>query len=291
MNEIKSGMVWQNMKKPSSIKIILSAALLFQAALYGLTTSPALAHEYYLLPTDFAPPKGAEVAVEHRLGQRFKGNQLPYITQWNIRSEVWENGKGRSVKGVDGDRPALKVVPRGTGLTSVIHQSNIDFLTFKTWEKFQTYTEKEGITYAQKPSIDGVKPKVGLLEAYSRYAKTLITPGGTSEGEDGPTGLKIELVALRNPMALGAGEPMPVQLLYEGKPLEGATVKVFVGIDTEFKHRILTDSDGRVTIPAEGPGPYLLNAIKITDPQSDHPRMDKAHWESFWASLTYRRAQ
>lgn len=256
-----------------------------------LGTQPVWSHEYYLMPETFLAQPGETVAVKHRLGQKFKGNELPFIGNWNIRSEVWEQGKMRPVRGLDGDRPALTIKPQEPGLVSVIHQSNIDFLTFKTWEKFQAYVGKEGLTHALAASEKGQKPKIDLKEAYARYAKTLISVGPTAKGRDNPVGLKIELVALAHPRTLGADEPMPVQLLYDGKPLAGARIKVFVGVGTEFAHQIQSDSQGQASIPADGAGPYLLNAIHMTEPQSGEALEKGAHWESFWASLTYQRAQ
>jgi uncharacterized GH25 family protein len=183
------------------------------------------------------------------------------------------------------------IQPDKSKLTTIIHQSNIDFLTFSTWEKFVSYTNKEGLAYAQQASNDGTKPKEKLREAYARYAKTLITPAGSAEGNDISTGLKIELIALKNPMSLSKSDPMPIQLLFDGKPLSGANLKVFVGIDTEVAHRIITDAQGKANVPAEGAGPYLLNAIHMTEPQSEEAKSKNAHWESFWASLTFKRAQ
>jgi len=265
----------------------LVSTLAFTALFAGVAT----AHEYYLMPESFTPQSKTEFNVSHRLGQRFKGNEMPYIDQWNIRSEIWENGKKREVAGETGDRPALKITSEASGLTSIVHQSNIDFLTFKTWEKFVTYTDKEGIEHAQSASEEGTKPKIDLVEAYARYAKTLVDLGDTGTGVDTPTGLTIELVALAHPSKLTKDQPMPVQLLYKGEPLANARVKVFVGIDTEFAHQINTDVSGKVMIPAGGPGPYLLNAIHITEPQSDVAKKRNAHWESFWASLTFSRKQ
>ena len=255
------------------------------------SASVASAHEYYLLPKDFTPAAGTTLGVEHRLGQKFNGNQMPWVTPWNIRSEIWQDGHSKPAKGIDGDRPALKVLPDANKLAIVIHQSNVDFLTFKTWEKFVYYTNKEGLAHAQQASNDGVKPKIDLVEAYARYAKTLITPAGSTEGVDIPTGLKIELIALKNPMSLSKTDTMPVQLLFDGQPLSGANLKIFVGIDTEAAHRIITDADGKAEVPADGVGPYLLNAIHMTEPQSEIAKSKNAHWESFWASLTFKRAQ
>ena len=104
------------------------------ALLLGLvfsSTTVASAHEYYLLPQDFTPAAGKTVSVEHRLGQKFNGNQMPWVTLWNIRSEMWQDEKSVPAKGIDGDRPALKISPNKNRLTAVIHQSNIDFLHSK----------------------------------------------------------------------------------------------------------------------------------------------------------------
>ncbi|MEP0941414.1 MAG: DUF4198 domain-containing protein [Rhizobiaceae bacterium] len=251
----------------------------------------AQAHEYYLLPESFTPASKNEFAVSHKLGQLFKGNEMPFINSWNIRSEVWENGKTRNVRGKDGDRPALKVVGNSSALMAIIHQSNVDFLTFASWEKFQAYVNKEGLEHALAASERGEKPKEKLKEAYARYAKTLVALDGNTEGMDQPTGLKIEIMALEHPLKLAADQPMPVQILYDGQPLAGAKIKVFIGIGNEFSHQIYSDAEGKAAIPAEGPGPYLLNAIHMTEPQGAQAKEKNAHWESFWASLTYQRAR
>lgn len=255
-----------------------------------LTTS-ALAHEYYLLPKAFSAPLGSEVQVSHKLGQRFKGNEMPWIDKWNVRSEVWNGATMLAVKGLDGDRPALTIKLEDAGMHTVVHHSNIDVLTFKTYEKFETYVVKEGMEHALAASENGTKPKVGLKEAYSRFAKTLVLTTGDKESLDQPVGLKIELVALANPLSLAADMPMPVQVLYDGKPLEGVSVKVFEGIGQEAAYHVRTDKDGKAAIKPAGKGPYLVGAIHMTEPQSAEAIAKNVHWESFWASLTFERAQ
>ena len=247
------------------------------------------AHEYYLMPETFTPKAGDELPVRHRLGKLFKGNEMPWIGVWNVRSEIWEDGNKRDVKRKDGDRPAILAKLTSPKLAIAVHQSNVDFLTFKTWEKFQKYVTKEGMTHALAASEAGTKPKVGLVEAYSRFAKTLINVNGTTDGLDQPVGLKIELVALANPLSLGPNDPMPVQVLYEGRPLAGVSVKVYVGVGNDFSYHTPTDENGKANIKAAGPGPYLINAIHMTDPQGKEAKKNGAHWESFWASLTYKR--
>ena len=84
---------------------------------------------------------------------------------------------------------------------------------------------------------------------------------------------------------------MPVQLLFEGQPLENVLVRVFVGVGNEPSHRIRTDRNGNAMIPSDGPGPYMLNAVIITDPKTDEALKAEAHWESFWATLTFQRPE
>jgi len=278
--------------KPRIMIPIRLFLLCFMLMFAGATTvAPASAHEYYLMPDNFSPAAGKQVAVRHLLGQRFKGNELPWITRWNIRSEQWQNGSKKEIAGIDGDRPALKATIEKPGLAIFLHQSNIDQLTFKTWEKFTKYVKKEGIDDILQRHQDAGKPKQGVKELYSRYAKTLVDIGGKSQGLDQPTGLKIELVALRHPSTLKAAEPMPVQVLFDGSPLPNVTVKVFAGIGTEAATKIKSGPDGKAHIPPLGPGPYLLNAIKMTEVVATGKIAQGAHWESFWASLTFERKE
>ncbi|MEM1316893.1 MAG: DUF4198 domain-containing protein [Pseudomonadota bacterium] len=258
----------------------------------ALVNTVAQAHEYYLLPETFSPKVGQTISVSHKLGQRFNGNEMPFIGAWNIRSEQWNPSGMVSVKGLDGDRPALKEVTIGEpGTTIIVHRSNIDRLTFSSWAKFTTYAFKEGLNDAMTVTLNSGKPKDALKEAYSRYAKTLLVTEGDTQSLDRPTGLKIELVALANPNALGKDEPMPVQVFLDGKPMTGAMVKVFTGIDAEATYRLITDGEGKTDVPASGPGPYLLNAIHMSEPQSEGLTEAGVHWESFWASLTFARPE
>ncbi|MEM9733974.1 MAG: DUF4198 domain-containing protein [Pseudomonadota bacterium] len=265
--------------------------VLLTALIFMLCAQTAQAHEYYLMPHSFTPAVAEELTVSHKLGENFKGNEVPYISRWNIRSELWVEGQKRDMKGVDGDRPALKMTVNNAGLAIVAHQGNVDFLTFSSWEKFVAYAQKEGLTHALAPSENGTKPKEKLKEGYARYAKTLVQVGGGATGQDQPVGLKIELVAKKNPNALAADEAMPVQLLYEGKPLAGITVKVFETVGEDFVLKLVTDENGMVSVPPAGAGPTMLNAIHMIEPEGPEALERNAHWESFWASLTYSRTR
>lgn len=218
---------------------------------------------------------------------------MPWIDRWNVRSELWQGKEHRELRSRDGDRPALRLSLSQERLATVVHESNIDKLDFKVWEKFVSYTDKEGLSAIARQHLSEGNPKPDdnnpIRELYARFAKTLVTPNGTTQGDDVATGLTIELVALENPMRIKAGAGLPVQLLFRREPLEGATVKVFAAPGQEHSRRLITDAQGRVLVPDDGPGPYLLNAIAMTKVVATGDVAEGADWQSFWASLTFER--
>jgi nickel transport protein len=84
-----------------------------------------------------------------------------------------------------------------------------------------------------------------------------------------PLGGKMELVPLKNPLALKAGDKLPFQVLYDGKPLAGATVAA-EGVE---KDALKTDPNGRAEIVIKKSG---LNIVKanIKTPTPNDPDAD-----------------
>ncbi|MBU4446983.1 MAG: DUF4198 domain-containing protein [Proteobacteria bacterium] len=72
-----------------------------------------------------------------------------------------------------------------------------------------------------------------------------------------PLGAKMEIVPLKNPLALKVGETLPLEVFYEGKPLAGAAVKA-AGVG---KDELKTDRNGRAEVPIKEKG---LNLVVVT---------------------------
>lgn len=246
------------------------------------------AHEYYLEPNQYTAKLGEEFTISHKNGMRFNGNTYPWITQWNVRSEAWQNGSGVKIHGKDGDSPALKLKSNQPGLISIIHESGLSSLKFLKWEKFKSYLLDEGLAHILKAHEDANYPHKPITEVYTRYAKTLINVGDADNLET-PAGLKIELIALANPAQLKRGEDLPVKVLFEGTPLPNVLIKVFAGHKSDPAHRVTTDEKGEALIPDSGSGAYLLNAVHMTKPISKDKLAKNALWQSFWASMTLER--
>jgi uncharacterized GH25 family protein len=154
--------------------------------------------------------------------------------------------------------------------------------------RFNAYLADEGLTPATaERARTGASDSSGR-EIYSRRAKALIQVGAVDSVPQPqvtrPVGLTLEIVPQKNPYKLKPNEALPVQVIYEGKPLPGAFVKL-TNLDFDFKpiamHR--TDANGRASFKVPLQGKWLLNVI-WTKPVRGNPNAD---FETIFSSLTF----
>lgn len=251
-----------------------------------VTVFPALAHEFWLEPVMLTPRVGARVPIVHRIGQNFEGDSYPYVRAWFRRFTHIDARGEQPIKGVEGDDPAAEVRFANRGLSILVYHSNPDEVVFETMEKFGSYLKDEGLERFEKLHTELGKPLMKIRELYTRCAKALVSVGGG--GNDRPVGLPLELIAERNPYELGGTDNvLPVRLLHEGKPLEGATIKVFNEKDRKRHRRFITDAEGRARVELPIKDRYLLAAVHMLAPTASEQK--KADWTSLWASLTFAR--
>ena len=96
-------------------------------------------------------------------------------------------------------------------------------------------------------------------------------------------GLPLELVAERNPYALGPREELPVRLLYQNQPLAGALVVAVNRLNPGQILKARSDAEGRVKFVLPVSGLWLIKAVHMIPA----PDQTKADWASVWASLTF----
>ncbi len=166
-------------------------------------------------------------------------------------------------------------------LQSLAAESNLPAL------RFNDYLKQEGLTPAQRfRDGRGISNQPGR-ESYSRRAKTLVQVGPSRSADlavlTRPVGLTLEIVPEANPLAAGA-KTLPVRVIFEGKPLAGALVKLTnLDADSVPVDARLTDPQGRATFQIPKPGAWLMNVL-WTKPISGHP---KADFETTFSSLTF----
>ena len=140
-------------------------------------------------------------------------------------------------------------------------------------------------------------PKTGLNTVilslyYEQYTKSLLTVGDTTNDAFAkPLGDKIEIVALKNPysMKAGAGEILPVQVWFNGRPASFCKVyATYAGFSTadDFALATTADSKGIAYIRLVHWGPWLVKAEKMM-PASEELK-DKCNALHYTATLTFK---
>ncbi len=263
--------------------------LLTAAALCLVSGTVAVAHDFWVQPTRFwiAPNSAVPTSLQvgHGKDRTRWDSDIRRITAFrSIGPDGIKDHKAElRVGAMDQDHP-VKFGPPGAYilyLTTDHAQSELPGL------RFNDYAKVEGLTAAlAQRERTGSSDKPGR-ELYTRRAKVLIQVGPPASVSDPkitrPVGLSLEIVPEVNPYAMNPGASLPVRILYEGKPLAGATVKLN-NLDFDFRPIEIRTSDqnGRALFKMPSSGTWQLNVI-WSKPIKDR----KADFETTFSSLTF----
>ncbi|TAM47029.1 MAG: DUF4198 domain-containing protein [Gammaproteobacteria bacterium] len=252
----------------------------------GLLLAPgAVAHDFWIEPGSFRPAVGAKVPLRLFVGMDFAGEPTVYLPDTFERYAVIGPDGERNISGTLGDDPAGQFTVSRPGPYIVAYRSTRFTVTFDTLAEFEQYLEKEGLERVKTLRAYGTPKGKIIRENYSRSAKALvITRKARTSSPDRALGLRLELVAEANPLLT---DRLPVRLLYEGRPLEGALVVAFSKTEPYNKLKMRTDKDGRVifNLLKGRDGPWIITTVHMFPA----PPKTNADWESVWASLTFER--
>ncbi len=154
--------------------------------------------------------------------------------------------------------------------------------------RFNDYLKAEGLT----PALEQ-RARLHLMDAdgserYSRCAKALLQVGPLGAGSQRliskPIGLPLEIVPEVSPYDVPRPATLPVRVIYEGRPLAGALVKLTnLENDASPLEVRRTDHDGRASFTMPSSGSWLLNVI-WTKPL---PRSEETDFETVFSSLSF----
>lgn len=251
---------------------------------------PALAHDFWLQPASFWIAPQSTVATSMKVGHG--PDREAWGADLNRVLMIRSLGPTREVD----HRPTLLASKAGQDVALTFSEAGAHVLVLQTTHaestlpglRFSDYAKLEGLT----PAL-AIREKTGRSatpgrEIYSRRAKVLMQVGPVKPGADArvtrPVGLSLELVPERNPYTLPANAPLPVRVLYEGKPLAGALVKLTnLNSDAKPVAEQLSDQSGRVSFRIPRSGQWLVNVI-WTKPIVGNPRAD---FDTTFSSLTF----
>jgi uncharacterized GH25 family protein len=154
--------------------------------------------------------------------------------------------------------------------------------------RFNDYLKVEGLTPALEQRARTHRMDADGSENYSRQAKSIVQVGPPGAGSQTqvtkPLGLRLEIVPEQSPYTEPPPANLPVRVIYEGRPLAGALVKL-----TNLEHdgapleMHLTDHAGRATFTMPKDGTWLLNVI-WTKPL---PSSRDTDFETIFSSLSF----
>jgi uncharacterized GH25 family protein len=131
---------------------------------------------------------------------------------------------------------------------------------------FNEYLRTEGLVPALAHRAGRQSMNEDGFERYSRVSKALIQVGPAGSGDQDPAtaalGLALEIILDRSPYLEPRAALLPIHVMYEGRPLAGAVVKL-----TNLEHDAapvetqLTDAGGRANFTMPNEGAWLLNVV------------------------------
>jgi uncharacterized GH25 family protein len=259
------------------------------AALAALLATPAAAHDFWLQPARFHAPAQAAIPLTLQVGHGDQRQRSPIALRRIARFEALGPAGGaldlRAAlhPGAGADDGQVRLPAAGTfvlALQTDDHaQSRLPAL------RFNDYLQAEGLTPALEARQRAHRTGADGAERYSRCAKVLVEAGarGASRATR-PVGLPLEITPETDPYATPRAARLPVRVLYGGRPLAGALVKLTdLSHDAEPVAQQRTDAAGRAVFAMPREGQWLLNVV-WTRPL---PPTDEVDFETVFSSLAF----
>lgn len=253
-------------------------------------TSAAQAHDVWIQPAVFGARAGVEVPITIFVGhaelrQRW-GVSKDRVTRFD--DIVRDRSRSRRVEldtSAGSEDARLRFAEPGTHMLVMGSTAALSELPSI---RFNDFVEVEGLTAVADYRAAKRLSAMPGRESYSRSAKTLIQIGSATNADDAtvtrPAGLKLEIIPLHNPYTLATTGDLPVQVLYRGKPLAGALVKLTnLDFDAQPVAMKRTDANGRTSFAVPRRGKWQVNAVWSV-PVTGNP---KADFETVFSSLTF----
>ena len=248
------------------------------------------AHEMWIQPLNYSTKLGDKILANETVGQNFKGNKYAYLDNSYKSLNISAGKNMRAVKSRLGDLPAIQEQTTEEGLHIITAETTPSELIYDDPETFLNFLRIDGLDWVLAEHKKRGLPDKGFKEIYKRSPKTLIKVGH-GKGQDRAFGLPLEWVVETNPYTTQGD--IHAQLLWQGKPASNMYVNIFnkpsrTSKNSELvKSSMITDENGKIVIPRANGGLFLINSVKMIEPDAQTKKDTNAVWESIWGSLTY----
>jgi uncharacterized GH25 family protein len=276
------------------LKVVIGRRLVRWAATILLLgeTSAASAHTFWLQPDRFAIIARGVVPITLQVGHGIDRQRSRVPRRRIVRfSAIGPNGRQVDLRDkLDlGGAVADAFVPLNEPGTHVIILETDDRAeSHLPAARFNQHLEAEGLTPALELRRRTSRTNVEGSENYGRRAKAIVRVGASTAESSmhvtEPFGLTLEIVPEIDPYATPRPTRLPLRVLYEGRPLPGALVRLtqLENDATPFEAR-RTDRNGRTTFGMPPSGTWLLSVV-WTKPL---PTTRTTQFETIFSSLSF----
>ncbi len=284
-------------KKSGSTRI--AAALLTVLTLFLNATTHA--HETWILPSAFSVAPGSRLEVGLSTGSLFPTPQIGTAPDDVTYARLRQGGRqgdqqGDRVTEITERSMAHHVLQlRGPvlnhGVAVVYARLPATQVQLSLTQVAQYFDEIQATREVRAQWAGQRRQQATWTESFTKQAKTCIrvagaasTPPTAHENCQRPVGLPLEIVPLQSPFDLRAGQSMQVRLLWQGKPLAGASVGSITE-PTPDRTFATTDAQGVAHIPLARAGRTLIFSVYL------RPTDTPGHWLSDFSTLTVQVAE
>lgn len=261
-----------------------------------LLALPVVAHDFWMRPGNYCPPKDALIEVGLYVGDFGLGDAVPRAEERIVKFAALTPDGEKKLVGRDGLASAGYLRTSSEGHYVLGYQSTPAFVTLPP-STFMSYLDERGLDAVRNLRAARGESDQPARELYARCPKAILRVGeSASSGFDRPLGLTLELTPRKDPYVLrwnaaeSAYESLPVELTLRGEPLSGALVRA-INLDdppreAEDTARVVqarTDAAGRVALRLARDGRWMVAAVHMFA-RDDRTQAD---FESYWASLTF----
>lgn len=265
------------------------------AALALLAQAGTWAHDLWLEPATHEMPVGRAVPVVVRIGEHFQGEPVSLGGARYRELFIADERSRRPLQTVRGQEASLRATALVPGPQVLAYWSLPIGLTLPA-RTFNAYLEEEGLESVLQLREQRGQGQAEAHEAYVRCAKALMHAGSAADGtavlRDRVLGMPLELVAMDEVNARGGITRF--QLLFNGKPLEGALVVAMQQGRSQATQRLRSDAQGMVRFNLQPGGRWLVKAVHMVAADATGAPVgalpsaggSPPQWLSWWASLT-----
>ena len=247
-------------------------------------SSVVLGHDLFLNPHPFRLEKPGTIQLTMHLAASFPGKEEAWRKDKTVQFKLVGPSGEKTLQDEKGKNPTIQLSEEGTyaiGWESKPSYIEIDAKAFNEYINAEGY---QNVVQARKTA--GKEAEKGR-ERYIRFLKTFVQVGSKHTDDYAtPLGQKIEIIPKSNPYSLKTGSEFSVKVLFDGKPLSGATV--MGTYDTHSKEHdvyaniVTTEKDGTAKMTITQPGIWLIRVNTMFPLEGDA----KADWQSYWANCS-----